>query len=81
MKFRDFLIQLSPEELEAYAIRAGTTPGYLMTHLLYGYKEPRKKLRKALAAESNGQVSEMDVLEHFGFASASETNQVVQATT
>ena len=79
MKFRDFLLQLSPDELDVYAASAGTTSGYLMTHLLYGYKEPRKKLRKALATQSNGKVSEMEVLEHFGFTG--NTSQVAQATT
>lgn len=66
MNFRDFILKLSPEDLEKYATTAGTTVGYLKSHLLYGYKEPRKNLRKALAAASNGQVSEIEVLKHFG---------------
>lgn len=49
MNFRDFILQLSQEELVEYAKDAKTTTGYLKSHLFYGYKEPRKNLRKALA--------------------------------
>ena len=49
MQFRKYILGLSKEELAKYAESVGTTTGYLKTHLLYGYKEPRKKLRKALA--------------------------------
>lgn len=66
MNFRDFILQLSQEELVEYAKDAKTTTGYLKSHLLYGYKEPRKNLRKALAQASNGKVSEAEVLQHFG---------------
>lgn len=70
MNFKDYLNQLSEAELEDYAQRSGTTKAYLMTHLLYAYKEPRKRLRKALAEQSNGQVTEAEVLEHFGFVAS-----------
>lgn len=66
MRFRDFILNMTPDELEQYAKAAGTTSGYLKTHLLYGYKEPRKNLRKALAEYSDGKVSEREVLQHFG---------------
>lgn len=66
MKFREYILQLSPEDLEKYAKNAGTTISYIKTHLFYGYKEPRKNLRKALAAASQGKVSETEVLQHFG---------------
>ena len=66
MNFRDFILNKSPEDLEKYANDAGTTVGYIKSHLLYGYKEPRKKLRKALVVASKGQVSEMEILQHFG---------------
>lgn len=66
MKFRDFVMKMTADELENYAKEVGTTAGYLKSHLLYGYKEPRRKLRKALSTHSNGQVSEAEVLEHFG---------------
>lgn len=71
MKFKDYLLQLSDSEREKYAEKSGTTVGYLMTHLFYGYKEPRKKLRKALAENSNGLISETEIIEHFGFADIS----------
>lgn len=76
MKFRDFLTQLSKQEFDAYAQRAGTTSGYLKSHLYYSYKEPRKKLRKALSAASNGKVSEAEVLEHFGFTPVSDVDSL-----
>lgn len=66
MKFREYIQQLSPDELEIYAKNAGTTVSYIKTHLYYGYKEPRKSLRKALAVASHGKVSEVEVLQHFG---------------
>ncbi|MFT4020048.1 MAG: hypothetical protein QM666_00860 [Acinetobacter sp.] len=66
MKFRDFILKMTPDELNQYAKAVGTTTGYLKTHLLYGYKEPRKNLRKALAEHSGGQVSDKEVLQHFG---------------
>ncbi|MCH7337110.1 hypothetical protein [Acinetobacter sp. NIPH 2699] len=66
MKFRDFVLQQSPKQLEQYAKDAGTTVGYIKTHLLYGYKEPRKNLRKALSIASKGSVSEAEILQHFG---------------
>ena len=66
MKFRDFVLQQNPKQLEQYAKDAGTTVGYIKTHLLYGYKEPRKNLRKALSTASKGKVSEAEILQHFG---------------
>lgn len=72
MNFRDFINKLNPSDLENYAKNAGTTVGYLKTHLLYGYKEPRKNLRKSLAQASNGQVSETEILQHFGLITDNE---------
>ena len=66
MNFRDFILNQSPEDLEKYAKDAGTTVGYIKTHLLYCYKEPRKNLRKALSVASKGKVSEKEILQHFG---------------
>ncbi|WP_104483713.1 hypothetical protein [Acinetobacter indicus] len=74
MNFRDFILNKSPEDLEKYAKDAGTTVGYIKTHLLYGYKEPRKKLRNALVVASNGQISEIDVLQHFGLYPVQQNN-------
>ncbi|MFC3902531.1 hypothetical protein SAMN05421749_103287 [Acinetobacter marinus] len=69
MKFKEYLQSLSEDQIQAYAQRVGTTPNYLMVHLFYAYKEPRKKLREALSRESDGMVTDDDVLEHFGFTS------------
>ena len=66
MDFRDFIIKQTPKELEQYAKDAGTTVGYIKTHLFYGYKEPRKNLRKALSKASKGKVSEAEIYQHFG---------------
>lgn len=76
MNFRDFISQQSPEELEKYAKDAGTTVGYIKTHLFYGYKEPRKNLRKALSIASKGKVSEAEVHQHFGLYPALVDNNL-----
>ncbi|WP_433848131.1 hypothetical protein [Acinetobacter proteolyticus] len=65
MEFRAFVLGLSNVEIEKYAKKSGTTVGYLKTHLLYGYKEPRRALRKALIENSNGNVSEFELMRHF----------------
>ncbi|WP_336942882.1 hypothetical protein [Acinetobacter modestus] len=65
MEFRAFILELTSAELEKYAKDSGTTVGYLKTHLLYGYKEPRRALRKALVKNSDGKVSELELMRHF----------------
>ncbi|WP_151959563.1 hypothetical protein [Acinetobacter bereziniae] len=65
MNFRDFILKQNPASLEKYAKDAGTTVGYIKTHLFYGYKEPRRNLRKALADASKGEVSEAEIHHHF----------------
>ena len=65
MNFKDFINSRTDEELEDYATRSGTTSQYIKCHLLNAYKEPRKKLRAALADESNGLVSHEEILKHF----------------
>lgn len=74
MNFKDFILTLNDAMLEQYAKEAGTTVSYLKSHLLYAYKEPRKKLRIALAKASKGKVSELEVLQHFGLYPVSENN-------
>jgi len=76
MNFRDFILKQSPKDLEQYAKDAGTTAGYIKTHLLYKYKEPRRNLRKALAVASKGKVSEAEVHQHFGLYPASVDNNL-----
>lgn len=72
MKFSDFVRSLTPPELEAYAVRCKTSSAYISTHLLHARKEPRKRLRLALATESDGKVSVLEVLEHFGIGTTPE---------
>ncbi|MCU4481332.1 hypothetical protein [Acinetobacter ursingii] len=74
MEFRSFILELTNTELEKYAKDSGTTVGYLKTHLLYGYKEPRRALRKALVKNSHGKVSELDLMRHFASYSLSNTD-------
>lgn len=72
MKLADYIRNIDkPREeggnpLEAYALRCGVTIGYMKVHVLYARKEPRFRLLRALARESEGRVSLMEVLQHFG---------------
>ncbi|RRV41303.1 hypothetical protein EGJ86_07405 [Pseudomonas sp. o96-267] len=72
MKLTDYIRKIdNPRDpagnpLEAYAGRCGVTIGYMKVHVLYARKEPRFRLLRALARESQGNVSLMEVLEHFG---------------
>ncbi|MFU8925144.1 MULTISPECIES: hypothetical protein [Acinetobacter] len=82
MEFRAFILELNDVELEKYAKDSGTTTGYLKTHLLYGYKEPRRALRKALVKNSNGKVSELELMRHFAsYSEGNINNQNSNATT
>lgn len=67
MKFTEFINQLTDREFQNYARRAGVSPSYLRAHLVHAYKEPRKRLRQALVKQSRGKVSELEMLEHFGY--------------
>lgn len=76
MKLVDYIRSIdSPREpggnpLEAYASRCGVTIGYMKVHILYARKEPRFRLLRALARESEGKVSLCEVLQHFGVPEA-----------
>jgi hypothetical protein len=70
MKLSDYINSLTKAEREDYARRCGTTPGYLQIHVLHARKECRRRLREALARESNSNVSISEVLEHFGMSSS-----------
>jgi len=65
MKFKKYLNNLSEDELQAYAERAGTTPGYITTHLLHARKTPRKDLLNRLADATEKKVAYSEVLDHF----------------
>ena len=69
MKLADYIKSLDQEGREEYAKRCGTTLNYLNTHILHANKEPRKRLRTALAIQSGGKVSIKEVLNHFGIGS------------
>ena len=66
MKLSDYIKSLTEDELKAYATRCESTPAYISSHVYYARKEPRKALREALSRESQGNVSQQEVLEHFG---------------
>eukprot|EP01034_Spumella_vulgaris_P013548 gene13548-17292_t len=57
MKLRDYISQLEPEDLFAYANRCGIAESYLRIHVKYASKNPSVSLIKSLARESNGAVS------------------------
>lgn len=64
-KLKTFYLSLSQDEREDYAARCGTTPGYIMFHLIRGSRMPGKKLLTALAEQSEGQVTKSDLLSYF----------------
>lgn len=66
MKLRDYIRSLNAEQIRAYAEACGTTAAYVQIHLFYARKTPRAPLLKALAFNSGGQVTELEVLQHFG---------------
>lgn len=66
MKLRDYISQLEPQDLFAYADRCGIAESYLRLHVKYASKNPSVPLIKSLARESNGSVSLLEVLQHFG---------------
>ena len=66
MTLIDYINSLSAAERAAYATRCGTTVNYLLIRLRYARREPRPRLRRALADQSNGKVTYADVLAHFG---------------
>lgn len=72
MKLTDYIRKIdNPRDpngnpLETYAVRCGVTIGYMKVHVLYARKEPRFRLLRALARESDGHVALLEVLQHFG---------------
>lgn len=72
MKLADYIRNIdNPRDpagnpLEAYAGRCCVTIGYMKVHVLYARKEPRFRLLRALARESQGRVCLLEVLEHYG---------------
>lgn len=66
MNLRDYINNLAPEELMAYAARCSIAVSYLRLHVKYASKDPSVSLIKSLTRESEGCVSLAEVLEHFG---------------
>ena len=66
MNLREYINTLDPVELGAYASRCGIAVSYLRVHVKYASKDPCVSLIKALARESERNVSLIEVLKHFG---------------
>lgn len=66
MTLRDYIDSLTPDQLAAYAERCGTTVSYMKIKIKYARCEPRRRLRDALSEQSEGRVSDQEVLIHFG---------------
>jgi hypothetical protein len=65
MKLREYINNLAPQELAAYAKRCRIALSYLRLHVKYASKDPSVSLLRSLTRESNGCVSLAEVLEHF----------------
>ena len=66
MKLRDYIERLDSEALLAYAGRCNIAVNYLRLHVKYASKDPSVSLIRSLTRESEGCVSLVEVLEHFG---------------
>lgn len=66
MKLREYINRLDSEELVGYAERCRIAVSYMRLHVKYASKDPSVSLIKSLARESEGCVSLVEVLEHFG---------------
>jgi hypothetical protein len=75
MKLRDYINRLDSEALARYAGRCCIAVNYMRLHVKYASKDPSVSLIKALARESEGEVSLAEVLEHFGVTEARTTTK------
>lgn len=73
MKLREYIHQMDPKAVSAYAARCRISTSYLRLHIKYASKDPSVSLIKSLARESEGRVSLAEVLEHFGVIDSSQT--------
>lgn len=71
MLLKKYIESLHYLELERYADRCGIAISYLRLHVKYARKDPSVSLIKALAKESEGNVSLTEVLEHFAITDSS----------
>lgn len=69
MKLREYIKTMEAEDrgrLQAYADRVPTTVGYLRVHVSSARKPASLKFMRALARASEGNVSLLEVLQHYG---------------
>ncbi|CAM0557128.1 hypothetical protein EHLJMEHL_02216 [Vreelandella titanicae] len=66
MKLRDYLKTLDEMGLNKYAASLGTSAKYLRTHVVGPTRGASLKFMRALARESDGNVSLPEVLMHYG---------------
>ncbi|MBB3192072.1 hypothetical protein [Halomonas cerina] len=72
MKLAEYLRELDQPgadghiPLEQFAERAGTTVGYLRVHVIRARKPASLRYMRRLAQASEGKVSLLDVLRHYG---------------
>lgn len=69
MNLKSYYQSLKREDREAFAARAGTSTGYIETHLLRKGRTPHKDKMRSLAAASEGSLSYDDVVRFFMFDS------------
>lgn len=60
--FHKFISDQSPDELEAYAERAGTTVLYLKRHLIHKTRLPRIEMIETLVNASNGAFNKIQFI-------------------
>jgi len=65
MNFRDYYQNLTSDQRTAYANRAGTTIGYIESHLLSRRKIPKRPTMNKLVKASRGKLTLQDLLNHF----------------
>lgn len=65
MELRQYLDEMAPDGIIAYANRCGISPNYLKIHVKYASKDPSVSLIRALAQQSEGAVTVEAVLRHF----------------
>jgi len=66
--FKILWLGLTEERKEAFAVEAGTTAGYIQTHLIHGSKLPRPDLMAGLAracAKFDWPFTEEQLVLHF----------------
>lgn len=66
MQLREYLKGLDESGLEAFAKRAETSTKYLRAHVIGGSRGASLKFMRALARSSEGNVSLLEVLQHYG---------------